>query len=64
MAGTTTRIYPQLVGELLQQVLRDARPQPPRRDRSRQQVARIARRLRERRRRSLAAKESPGPGSA
>lgn len=36
----------QLVGELLAHALRDARPQPPTRDRSTQQIARIGRRLR------------------
>ena len=50
MAEEDTTVTTQLVGELLQQVLRDATPQPPQKDRSRQQLARIARRLRERRR--------------
>jgi hypothetical protein len=49
MAEENTTITTQLIGELLEQALRDARPQPPPRDRSRQQLARIARRLRERR---------------
>ena len=57
MEGRTAKRYPQLVGELLEQILNDARPQPPGKDRSRQQLARIARRLRERRRAKATALE-------
>jgi hypothetical protein len=49
MEKGSRRIHVQLVSEFLEQVMKDARPQPARSDRSRQQIARIARRLRERR---------------
>ena len=64
MKEGSRRTHSQLVSELLDQVLRDARPQPARSDRSRQQLARIARRLRERRRTRQEAQVSPGGGCA